>query len=32
MLANCLAIGLLVNISLHPGYEVAPEPFRFRSR
>jgi cell division protein FtsW (lipid II flippase) len=31
LVANCLAIGLLVNIRLRPGYEVAAEPFRFRA-
>ncbi len=29
LLANCLAIGLLLNIGLRPGYEVTNEPFRF---
>ena len=29
LLANCLAIGLLINIAIRPGYEVAAEPFRF---
>jgi hypothetical protein len=31
MLANCLALGLLLNIGLRPGYEVTNEPFRFAS-
>jgi cell division protein FtsW (lipid II flippase) len=29
LLANCLALGLLLNIGLRPGYEVTNEPFRF---
>jgi len=29
LLANCLAMGLLMNIGLRPGYEVTNEPFRF---
>jgi cell division protein FtsW (lipid II flippase) len=29
LLATCIAIGLLLNIGMRPGYEVAPEPFRF---
>ncbi len=29
LLANCLAIGLVLNIGLRPGYEVAAEPFCF---
>ena len=31
LLANALALGLLLNIGLRPGYEVTREPFRFRS-
>jgi rod shape determining protein RodA len=29
LLANALALGLLLNIGLRPGYEVTNEPFRF---
>lgn len=29
LLANCTAIGLVLNIGLRPGYEVSREPFRF---
>jgi cell division protein FtsW (lipid II flippase) len=29
LLANSLALGLVLNIGLRPGYEVANEPFRF---
>lgn len=29
MLAHSLALGLLLNIALRPGYEVSDEPFRF---
>ncbi len=29
LLATCAALGLLLNIGLRPGYEIAPEPFRF---
>jgi cell division protein FtsW (lipid II flippase) len=29
LLANALAIGLLLNVGLRPGYEVTNEPFRF---
>jgi cell division protein FtsW (lipid II flippase) len=32
MLAHSLALGLVLNIGLRPGYEVAPEPFRFSPR
>lgn len=32
LLFTCLALGLLVNISLRPGYEIAAEPFRFAAR
>jgi cell division protein FtsW (lipid II flippase) len=31
MLAHALALGLLLNVGLRPGYEVAPEPFRYTS-
>jgi rod shape determining protein RodA len=29
LLANALAVGLLLNVGLRPGYEVTNEPFRF---
>lgn len=29
LLATSLALGLLLNIGLRPGYEISPEPFRF---
>jgi cell division protein FtsW (lipid II flippase) len=29
LLANALALGILLNIGLRPGYEVTNEPFRF---
>lgn len=29
LLTTCLALGLLINVGMRPGYEVAPEPFRF---
>jgi hypothetical protein len=29
LLAHALALGLLWNVGLRPGYEVTPEPFRF---
>ncbi|MGE3314755.1 MAG: FtsW/RodA/SpoVE family cell cycle protein [Planctomycetaceae bacterium] len=29
LLATCLALGLLLNVGMRPGYEMAPEPFRF---
>lgn len=29
LLTTCLAIGLLVNVGLRPGYEMTGEPFRF---
>ena len=29
LLATCLCLGLLINIGMRPGYEMAPEPFRF---
>lgn len=29
MLSTCLALGLLMNICMHPGYEMNAEPFRF---
>lgn len=30
LVSTCLAIGLLLNVGMRPGYEIAPEPFRFR--
>jgi cell division protein FtsW (lipid II flippase) len=30
MLSNAVALGLLINIALRPGYELSKEPFRFR--
>jgi len=30
LLAHALALGLVVNVALRPGYEVAYEPFRYR--
>lgn len=32
LLSTCIAIGLLMNIAMRPGYEVTGEPFAFRSR
>jgi len=32
LLANCLALGLVLNVALRPGYEVAGESFRFVAR
>jgi cell division protein FtsW (lipid II flippase) len=32
MLANCVAIGLLMNVAIRPGYDLAGEPFRWRLR
>ena len=29
MISTCLALGLLVNVAIRPGYEMTPEPFRF---
>jgi len=29
LLSSGLALGLIVNVAIHPGYEVAGEPFRF---
>ena len=29
MLATCVALGLLMNIGMRPGYELAGDPFRF---
>ena len=29
LLATCVALGLLMNVAMRPGYEVTPEPFRF---
>jgi cell division protein FtsW (lipid II flippase) len=31
LLSTALAIGLIINIALRPGYELTGEPFRFRS-
>ncbi|MGE0377323.1 MAG: FtsW/RodA/SpoVE family cell cycle protein [Planctomycetaceae bacterium] len=30
LLTMCIAIGLLLNVGLRPGYEITGEPFRFR--
>ena len=30
LVAHAAALGLVVNIGMRPGYEVAPEPFRYR--
>jgi cell division protein FtsW (lipid II flippase) len=30
MLAHAIAVGLLMNVAARPGYEVGPEPFRYR--
>jgi cell division protein FtsW (lipid II flippase) len=30
LLAHCLALGLVLNVALRPGYEVNNEPFRYR--
>jgi rod shape-determining protein RodA len=30
MLSNAVALGLLINIALRPGYELSKEPFRFQ--
>jgi cell division protein FtsW (lipid II flippase) len=32
LLATCLALGLLMNVGMRPGYEVSGEPFRFQGR
>lgn len=29
LLMTCLALGLLINVGMRPGYEMTPEPFRF---
>ncbi len=29
LLSSCLAVGLLLNVGMRPGYEVTPDPFRF---
>lgn len=29
LVSTCLAIGLILNVGMRPGYEIAPEPFRF---
>lgn len=31
LLSTCLAMGLLMNIAMRPGYEVADDPFAFRA-
>jgi cell division protein FtsW (lipid II flippase) len=31
LLFTCVALGLLMNIAMRPGYEIGNEPFRFRS-
>jgi cell division protein FtsW (lipid II flippase) len=31
LLFTCLALGLLMNIAVRPGYEIGGEPFRFRA-
>ncbi len=31
LLAHAVAVGLLINIAMRPGYEVAGEPFRYKS-
>ncbi len=30
LVAHCLALGLVLNVALRPGYEVTNEPFRYR--
>ncbi len=30
LLAHCLALGLVLNVAIRPGYEVTNEPFRYR--
>ncbi len=30
LLAHCLALGLVLNVALRPGYEVSNEPFRYQ--
>ncbi|MBM82116.1 MAG: cell cycle protein [Planctomycetaceae bacterium] len=32
LLFTCLALGLLMNIGMRPGYEIASDPFRYSSR
>jgi rod shape determining protein RodA len=29
LLMTAVALGLLINIGMHPGYEMTPDPFRF---
>lgn len=29
LLATCVALGLLMNVGMHRGYEISPDPFRF---
>ncbi|MGE5191817.1 MAG: FtsW/RodA/SpoVE family cell cycle protein [Deltaproteobacteria bacterium] len=31
LLFTCVALGLLMNVAMRPGYEIGNEPFRFRS-
>jgi cell division protein FtsW (lipid II flippase) len=31
LLFTCVALGLLMNVAIRPGYEIGNEPFRFRS-
>lgn len=31
LLFTCVALGLLMNVAMRPGYEIGKEPFRFRS-
>ena len=32
LLTTCLALGLLMNVGMRPGYEITTEPFRFSSK
>ncbi len=29
LLSTCIALGLLMNVGMRPGYEIGPDPFRF---
>jgi len=29
LLSSCIAVGLLLNVGMRPGYEMTPDPFRF---
>ena len=29
LLFTCIALGLLMNVGMRPGYEIGPDPFRF---